>query len=31
MFSEEFNAIRQQAEQELFRSAHQTTEGNQEA
>jgi NitT/TauT family transport system ATP-binding protein len=31
MFSEEFNTIRQQAEQELFRSAHQTTEGNQEA
>jgi NitT/TauT family transport system ATP-binding protein len=31
MFSEEFNAIRQQAEQELFRSAHQTTKGNQEA
>ena len=31
MFSEEFNTIRQQAEQELFRSAHQTSEGNQEA
>jgi NitT/TauT family transport system ATP-binding protein len=31
MFSEEFNTIRQQAEQELFRSAHQTTKGNQEA
>jgi NitT/TauT family transport system ATP-binding protein len=31
MFSEEFNAIRQRAEQELFRSAHRTTGGNHEA
>lgn len=31
MFSEEFNAIRQQAEQELFRSAHHTAGGNHEA